>query len=159
MSLPKTNLDMAISCSVVKATSLAKSKQELMYFSGVSAETVGASQLCMHTMTVPSGVRAKAHKHEHHETAIYVLSGEAYTLYGDQLQHVQHTAPGDFLFIPAGIPHLPINIGKEPVLGIVARTDPNQEEDTVLLPELEAIAEIQIQHLLNQISSAKSQSK
>ena len=146
---------MASSCSVVKATSFAKNKQGLDYFSGIASETVGASQICMHSMIVPSGVRAKAHKHENHETAIYVLSGEAYTLYGDQLQHVQHTAPGDFLFIPAGIPHLPINIGKEPVVGIVARTDPKQEENVVLLPELEAIAEIQIQRLLNQISHTK----
>jgi uncharacterized RmlC-like cupin family protein len=156
MNIPKKNLDMTGYCSVVKAMSLAKSKQGLDYFSGIAAETVGSTQLCMHSMTVPSGGRAKAHKHEHHETAIYVLSGEAYTLYGDQLQYVQHTAPGDFLFIPAGIPHLPINIGKEPVVGIVARTDANQEENVVLLPELETIAETQIQRLLNQIRGTKS---
>ncbi len=34
----------------------------------------------MHLLTMPPGGRAKAHLHENHETAIYVLDGEAVTL-------------------------------------------------------------------------------
>ncbi|MGO7465284.1 cupin, partial [Rhizobium ruizarguesonis] len=43
--------------------------------------------ICMHLLTIPPGVRAKAHLHEAHETAIYMLSGEAHTWYGDRLEH------------------------------------------------------------------------
>jgi uncharacterized RmlC-like cupin family protein len=47
---------------------------------------------------------------------------------------------GDFIYIPAGVPHLPVNSGKEPAFGVVARTDPNEQESVELLPELDAVA-------------------
>ncbi len=37
----------------------------------------------MHILTMPPGARAKAHLHENHETAIYMLSGKVDTWYGD----------------------------------------------------------------------------
>jgi uncharacterized RmlC-like cupin family protein len=44
-------------------------------------------------------------------------------------------------YIPAGVPHLPINASAdEPVTCIVARTDPNEQESVVVLPELDALA-------------------
>ena len=47
---------------------------------------------------------------------------------------------GDFVYIPANVPHLPYNLsGSEPATAVVARTDPNEQESVVLLPELEAI--------------------
>ena len=58
-------------------------KQGLSYFEGIAAETVGSKGICMHLLTIPPGGRAKAHLHENHETAIYVLSGEAHTWFGD----------------------------------------------------------------------------
>jgi len=134
-------------CKVIEAVGQHSGKQGLSYFQGVSAETVGSSQLCMHLINVPAGGRAKVHKHEHHETTIYVLSGEAYTLFGDQLQHVVKSSAGDMVFIPADIPHLPINLGNEPVIGVVARTDPNEQESLILLPELEEFAELAIKKL------------
>ncbi len=54
-----------------------RGKQGLEYFAGISAESAGATGICMHTVTNPPGVQAHAHLHENHETAIYVLSGEA----------------------------------------------------------------------------------
>ena len=54
------------------------------YFAGIAAETVGSTGLCMHVVTIPPGGRAKAHLHESHESAIYVLSGEAHTWYGER---------------------------------------------------------------------------
>lgn len=134
-------------CKVIEATGEHTGKQGLSYFQGISAETVGSSQLCMHLINVPAGGRAKVHKHEHHETTIYVISGEAYTLYGDQLQHVAKSSAGDMLYIPADVPHLPINLGSEPVTGVVARTDPNEQESLILLPELEDFADLAIKKL------------
>jgi uncharacterized RmlC-like cupin family protein len=45
---------------------------------------------------------------------------------------------GDFLYIPAGQPHLARNVSQtEPCRVIVARTDPDEQESVVLLPELD----------------------
>jgi uncharacterized RmlC-like cupin family protein len=134
-------------CKVIEAVGQQTGKQGLNYFQGVSAETVESSQICMHLINVPAGGRAKVHKHEHHETTIYVLSGEAYTLYGDQLQHVVKSSAGDMVYIPADVPHLPINLGNRPVTGVVARTDPNEQESLILLPELEQAADLAIEKL------------
>jgi uncharacterized RmlC-like cupin family protein len=60
--------------------------------------------------------------------------------YGERLE--EHTAvrPGDFFYIPAGVPHLPYNPSTtEEVVAVIARTDPNEQESVVLLPELDGI--------------------
>ncbi len=129
-------------CVVVHAGQTYEGKQGLSYFAGVSAESVGAQHLCMHLLTIPPGGRAKAHLHENHETAIYVLSGEAEMWYGEKLQEHLVVGPGDFLYIPAGVPHLPANrSGTEPCVAVVSRTDPNEQESVVLLPELDELLE------------------
>lgn len=47
---------------------------------------------------------------------------------------------GEMVYIPAGVPHLPINASAdEPVVCVVARTDPNEQESVVVLPELDAL--------------------
>ena len=45
------------------------------YGGGVSAESVGSKGLWFGRVTIGPGERTKAHLHERHETAIYVLSG------------------------------------------------------------------------------------
>ncbi|HVC33919.1 MAG TPA: cupin domain-containing protein [Chloroflexota bacterium] len=129
-------------CSVVHSgggTAFA-GKQGFSYFAGISTETVGSRGLCMHLLTVPPGGRAKAHLHEHHESAIYVISGEAEMLYGEGLRERVVCRPGDFVYIPAGVPHLPINLSQtEPCFAVVARTDPKEQENVVLLPELDSV--------------------
>jgi uncharacterized RmlC-like cupin family protein len=94
----------------------------------------------MHLLTIPPGGRAKAHLHQHHETAIYVLSGEAGMWYGENLGEHLIVKAGDFLYIPAGVPHLPYNPSPtQPVSAVLARTDPNEQESVVLLPELDGL--------------------
>ena len=131
-------------CRVLRASNTYNGKQGLTYFKGIAAETVGAKGICMHLLTIPPGGRAKAHLHEKHETAIYVLEGEAITLYGDRLQHHALSRAGDLVYIPAGLPHLPVNLSVKPTSAVITRTDPNEQESVVLLPELEAIAEEKI---------------
>ncbi len=128
-------------CRVVRPETTYDGKQGLTYFCGVAAETVGSKGICMHLLTIPPGARAKAHLHENHETAIYILAGETLTLYGDRLQHQMINRAGDLVYIPAGVPHLPINLSDKPASAVIARTDPNEQESVVLLPELEALAE------------------
>jgi uncharacterized RmlC-like cupin family protein len=116
-------------------------KQGFSYFEGIAKETVGSTGICMHLLTIPPGGRAKAHKHESHETAVYVLSGESHTWYGERLENHTIVREGEMFYIPAGMPHLPANLSAEPCVAVIARTDPNEQESVVLLPELEALVD------------------
>lgn len=128
------------SCSVVRARQSYSGKQGLNYFEGIATETVGSTGLCMHIVTIPPGARAKAHLHEAHESAVYVLSGEARTWYGERLEQFADMKAGDMMYIPAGVPHLPANLSDAPCTAIIARTDPREQESVVLLPELDVLA-------------------
>lgn len=126
-------------CVKLRPGSTYSGKQGFDYFEGIAKETVGSQGVCMHLLTVPPGGRAKAHKHATHETAIYVISGHAKMYWGSQLEHMMETNPGDLIYIPADVPHLPFNDGTEPAVAVIARTDPREQESVVLLPELEAL--------------------
>lgn len=39
----------------------------------------------------------------------------------------------------AGAPHLPVNTGTTELRAVIARTDPNEQESVVLLPDLDAV--------------------
>ncbi|RWD39348.1 cupin domain-containing protein [Mesorhizobium sp.] len=126
-------------CHIIRPESSYEGKQGLSYFTGIAAETVGSTGICMHLLTMPPGARAKAHMHESHETAIYVLSGEVHTWYGDRLEQQIVVKAGDLFYIPAGVPHLPANLSDSSASAVIARTDPNEQESVVLLPELDGL--------------------
>ncbi|MFC3631275.1 cupin domain-containing protein [Paracoccus angustae] len=126
-------------CRLIRSGETYDGKQGFSYLEGISAQSVGAQGLCMHLLTIPPGGRAKAHLRSAHETAIYVLSGAAGMWQGNRLQHCLRVGAGDMLYIPAGEPHLPFNSGPEPVVAVIARTDPNEQESVTLLPELDAL--------------------
>ncbi|TXH84878.1 MAG: cupin domain-containing protein [Rhizobium sp.] len=112
-------------------------KQGLNYFEGIAAENVGARAICMHILRMPPGARAKAHQHDGHETAIYMVSGEVHTRYGDRLQHEVIVRAGEIFYIPAGMPHLPENRSSAESVAVIARTDPREQESVTLLPHLD----------------------
>ncbi|MBV1705162.1 MAG: cupin domain-containing protein [Hyphomicrobiales bacterium] len=115
-------------------------KQGFTYMPAISAETAGASAIHLQLLTVPPGARAKAHKHAAHETAIYTLTGRVGLWWGERLENYMETAAGDFVYIPADMPHLPVNLSAtEAATAVIARTDPNEQESVVLLPELEKL--------------------
>ncbi|TIW43276.1 MAG: cupin domain-containing protein [Mesorhizobium sp.] len=126
-------------CHLIRPESSYEGKQGLSYFTGIAAETVGSTGICMHLLTMPPGARAKAHMHESHETAIYVLSGEVHTWYGGRLEQQIVVKAGDLFYIPAGVPHLPANLSDSSASAVIARTDPNEQESVVLLPELDGL--------------------
>ncbi|MDQ3849188.1 MAG: cupin domain-containing protein [Actinomycetota bacterium] len=128
-------------CIAITPGALSESKQGHHVFEGISAESAGARALCMHVISIPPGGRARAHLHEDHESAVYMVEGEVICWYGDRLQHRFTVRAGEMAYIPAGVPHLPVNANEhEPVTCIVARTDPNEQESVVVLPELDALA-------------------
>jgi len=126
-------------CRLVRAEGSFEGKQGFRYFEGIAQETVGSTHICMHLLTIPPGGRAKAHKHEHHETAIYVLEGKARMWFGSRLEEMMEVKAGDMVYIPADMPHLPENPYDEAARAVIARTDPHEQESVVLLPELEAL--------------------
>jgi uncharacterized RmlC-like cupin family protein len=126
-------------CRVIRPAGTYQGKQGFNYFEGLARESVGSQGICMHLLTIPPGGRAKAHMHESHETAIYVISGEGGMWYGDRLKEYVVVHAGEFLYIPAGVPHLPTNPTDKPVTAVIARTDPHEQESVVLLPELDAL--------------------
>jgi uncharacterized RmlC-like cupin family protein len=116
-----------------------RGKQGHVFAPGISAEAVGSKALHMQLLTIPPGEIGRAHKHDGHETAIYILKGEAGTFWGEHLEHHVFVQAGEFVYIAAGMPHLPYNPSdREDLVAVIARTDPNEQESVILLPELEA---------------------
>jgi len=123
-----------MSCVVISKGQQHRSKQNLDTFEGVSAQSAGSKALCLHVITIPPGGRAKPHLHENHESSVYVVSGRAGMWYGEGLREHVWMGPGDFLYIPPNTPHLPYNASDtEPCVGVVARTDPDEQESVTLL--------------------------
>jgi len=118
---------------VIRGVKPFSGRQGLSYFEGISAESAGAEGLCMHRLELPPGAEALPHLHEAHETAILVLEGRARMRYGEGLAQELEVGTGDFLYIPAGMPHQPFNASDEPCTAVLARTDPNEQESVVLL--------------------------
>ena len=107
-------------------------RQHLPYFVGISGVTAGTKGLSMSLVIVPPGGAAEPHLHRDYETAIYVLKGRVETRYGPELKESVVNEAGDFIFIPPNVPHQAINLSAtEPAQAIVARNDPNEQENVV----------------------------
>lgn len=125
--------------SVVRAGTKYRSEQGSDYEPGVSTETVGSQVLFLGAVTLPAGARTKAHVHERHETALYLLSGELEIWTGDQLQHREAVRPGDYIYIPANVLHVAVNRGEKPAVCIGTRNEPTAQESVVLYPEMDTL--------------------
>jgi uncharacterized RmlC-like cupin family protein len=127
-------------CRLIRPEESQQVKQSVTRFAGISAENAGAQHICMHLTVLPPGGRAKAHLHAGHETTIYVVQGEAGMWYGEQLEQHMLAHTGDFIYIPANVPHLPYNLSQTgSAIAVIARTDPNEQESVVLRPDLDAL--------------------
>jgi len=116
----------------VRPAAEAMTKQQQPNFVGVSGASVGATGLSMHLVVIPPGARADPHAHRGYETAIYVLEGRVETRWGEGLAESVVSGPGEFLFIPPGVPHEAINCSAtEPARAIVARNDPAEQDNVV----------------------------
>ncbi len=112
------------------------SRQSLPYFVGISEQSAGATAISMNLIIIPPGGAADAHLHKGYETAIYVLEGSVRTFYGDGLNESTINQAGDFMFIPADVPHQPVNLSQtEPAKAIVARNDANEQESVEHYPD------------------------
>ena len=107
-------------------------RQQLPNFVGISGASAGSKHLSMNLVIIPPGGAARAHVHRGYETAIYLLQGRVETRYGPGLRKSVIHEAGDFIFIPADVPHQPVNLSAtEPAHALVARNDPNEQESVV----------------------------
>ncbi|MBF2072205.1 MAG: cupin domain-containing protein [Synechococcales cyanobacterium C42_A2020_086] len=108
-------------------------QQQLPYFVGISAATAGSQDISMCLVAIPPGASAEPHFHLGYETAIYLIQGRVETRYGPELANSVVNETGDFIFIPPGVLHQPRNLNpSEPAYALVARNNPNEQENTVL---------------------------
>lgn len=126
-------------CKVVRTGDAYTGRQGFTYLAGLTGDTAGSRGICMTLATLPDGARAKAHLHRGIETAVYVIEGEASTYYGDALEHVAHACAGEYIYIPADVPHLVINRSGALCRALVAHTAADDQAGIVLLPELDAM--------------------
>lgn len=117
---------------VIRPRAQAAQRQGLEYFLGVSDETCGSTGLALHLVVVPPGAVAEAHYHDDYETAVYQLEGRIETRYGEGLERSVISQAGDFLFIPPGVPHQPVNLSAtERAVALIARNDAGEQERVV----------------------------
>ena len=120
-------------CRVIRGGDPFKGKQGLDYFTGVSAESAGSEGICMHLLVMTPGSPHKPHNKEAHHTAQNMLEGSTSFRHGPNLEHLDHVEEGDFVYIPAGVPHQPFNPTDKVARALIARTDPNEQESVVLI--------------------------
>ena len=132
--------DLPTGCVLVRPGEAAEGKTGFSYAAGISATSTGARALSLQLASLPPGARSRAHQHDRHESAAYVLEGELLVWSGAQLEERLVVRPGDFVYIPSGVPHLVLNASDtEPALAVLARTDPNEQEDITELPALDSL--------------------
>ena len=137
---PETAAFQAPSCRIIRTVESYVGKQGPSYMGGVSAESAGSQAIWLGVITLAPGTRTKAHYHANHESALYLLSGEVETWWGEALQEHDVMRAGDYIYIPAGISHVAVNRSQTELAIVVgARTDPNEQESVVLQPELDAL--------------------
>ena len=91
-------------------------------------------------IALPVGRRTSAHRHEGHETALLMTAGEEIEIWsGSALECCDRVRPGDYLFIPAGVPHVAVNRSSKEAQFLGARNDPAANESVVLMPELDSV--------------------
>jgi uncharacterized RmlC-like cupin family protein len=118
---------------VIRSADTYDGKQGMSLATGVSSRSAGAQALCLHLITIPPGTRGVPHVHDGHESAIYTVSGETEVWHGEGLRQRTVVKAGDFMYVPPGTPHLPVNRSDVTTVAVVARTDPQEQESVVTM--------------------------
>jgi len=107
----------------------------------ISTPTVGSVRLYSSIVSTAPGDRTRIHHHGECETSIYILSGAAAYTYGPTgVEHAFDAAAGDFVYIPADVPHAVRNASTElPARFLVAHTAADDQEGIELRPDLDEL--------------------
>jgi uncharacterized RmlC-like cupin family protein len=79
----------------------------------ISHDLVGADGIWAGVMLAEPNTESVVHHHGPLETVVYVLSGQSKVRWGARLEHEANLEAGDFLYIPAYMPHQEINPSTE----------------------------------------------
>jgi|SRR6516165_6335190 uncharacterized RmlC-like cupin family protein len=91
----------------------------------IAPELGVASALWGGTFEVEPGSRTGVHHHGSQETIAFVLSGACEIRWGERGEFVARAKSGDFIHVPAYLPHMEINPSKEtPFRWVVVRSTP-----------------------------------
>lgn len=123
--------------SVVHPAELSSATQQTpgsLRMSAIAAGNGIASSLWGGIFVVEPSAKTGIHHHGEQDTVVYVLEGEACVRWGDFGEHSATVGAGDFLHVPAWLPHQELNPSQEhPFRWVVVRSTP--EPIVVNLPD------------------------
>jgi uncharacterized RmlC-like cupin family protein len=129
----------APTCRVIRSGGEYQGRQGFTYFEGLTGSSAGSKAICMTYLVLPHGARAKTHLHRGIETAVYVIEGEAEMYFGERLGEHLAARGGEYIYIPADMPHLVMNRSGAPCRALVAHSSSDDQQRIVLLPELDGV--------------------
>lgn len=104
---------------------------------------------------MPPGKMSKVHLHRNNEMIVIVIEGYAATLIGDEMKPV-YSGPGEFLYVPEGVPHAAVNLSTtDRLIAVEVRSDPHFNEDVEMTPHLEEKASKVVAHLHKHFKTGK----
>lgn len=103
----------------------------------ISGKRSGAASLWAGTNHIKPGEITGAHHHGELESVIFIISGHAIMRWGDRLEYITKAGPGDFLLVPAYLPHQELNASDtEDLHCALVRSGP---EEVIVNLELDAV--------------------
>jgi uncharacterized RmlC-like cupin family protein len=85
----------------------------------------GPSRIFFGKASTPPHSTSGPHHHGEAETAGYVLSGSCRIYFGEDFKDFVECQEGDFMYVPPNCPHIEVNDGDVPFVGIFARSPEN----------------------------------
>ena len=117
---------------VIRGSGNCRTWNGIQYKPGLSAKNVPTQKLSMNVATIPPGGVAYAHIHVGFDVMLYILQGRVRHEYGPGLKKAIDNQAGDFIYIEPGVPHEVFNLSDtEPVVAVVARSDPTEWENII----------------------------
>jgi uncharacterized RmlC-like cupin family protein len=126
-------------CVVIRSGDAYQGQQGLTYLAGLTGTTAGSRAICMTLVVLPDGARAKTHLHRGIETAVYVIEGETEMYFGERLEGLVRARAGEYMYIPADMPHLVLNRSGATCRAVVAHTAADDQAGIVPLPALDGL--------------------
>ena len=128
----KAGIDGGDGIFTIRGSGITRSWNGIKYKTGMARHNVGSKKLSMNVAMIPPGGVAYAHIHVDFEVMLYILQGRVRHEYGPGCKQIVENAAGDFIFIEPGIPHEVFNMSDtEPVVAVVARSDPDEWENII----------------------------
>jgi uncharacterized RmlC-like cupin family protein len=109
----------------------------ILRLAAINHDLSSSLHICAGIMIAEPHTSSSVHHHGEEETVIYVLSGSGQVKWGRYGEHSETVRPGDFVLIPAFLPHQELNPTGDTVIWVVARSGP--ESIVVNLPGFESL--------------------